>query len=76
MTSDERRQAILTIIGAQLELEAAEQQIKRSYIAYGRLSFPTVAKVLRGQNCKISSLIAVADSLNMDVEITLRKRSA
>lgn len=75
MTADERRQAILALVGAQLADEAAAQAIKRSYIAYGRVSFPTVAKVLQGRNCKVSSLFAVADALECDVEITIRKRS-
>jgi hypothetical protein len=76
VTPDQRRRALLTVLGAKLAIEAADQQIKRSCIGYGRISFPTVAKVLRGDNCKVSSLIEIADSLNMDIEITLRKRSA
>lgn len=76
MTPEERRQAIQAVIGARLALEAANQCIKRTYIGYGRVSFPTVAKVLRGDNCKVSSLIAVADALGCDVEITIHKRTA
>ena len=76
MTAEERRHAIQVAIGARLAIEAAEQSIKRSYIGYGRISFPTVAKVLRGDNCKVSSLIAVADALGCDVEITIHKRTA
>ena len=76
MTPEQRRHAIQVALGAQLELEAAEQCIKRTYIGYGLISPPTVSKVLRGRNCKVSSLVAVADALGCDVEITIRKRTA
>ena len=76
MTAEERRHALMVVLGAQLEMEAAAQQIKRSNIAYGRVSFPTVAKVLKGQNCKVSSLVTIADALDCDVTITLHKRTA
>lgn len=76
MTPEERRQAIQVAIGARLALEAADQCIKRTYIGWGRISAPTVAKVLKGRNCKVSSLIAVADALNCDVEIVIHKRTA
>jgi hypothetical protein len=76
MTPEDRRHAIQVVIGARLALEAADQCIKRTYIGYGRVSPPTVAKVLRGQNCKVSTLFEVADALNCDVEITIHKRTA
>ncbi len=76
MTPEERRHALQVVIVALMALEAAGQSIKRSYSAYGQISFPTVAKVLRGDNCKVSSLIAVADALGCDVEITITKRTA
>lgn len=77
MTPTERRQAIQAIIGARLALEAASQQIKRCNVALGKVSYPTAAKVLTGrEDYKLSSLFLVADSLEMDVEITLHKRSA
>ena len=76
MTADERRRAIQALIGAELAIEAANQQIKKYNIARGRVSSPTVSKVLQGRNCKISSLFEVADSLDCDVEITIHKRTA
>lgn len=76
MTPNERRQAILTLIAAQVTDEAARQLIKRSYIAYGHVSQPAVIKVLKGRNYTIKTLLEIADSLDCDVEIALKKRSA
>lgn len=76
MTADERRQAILALIAAEVVDAAAEQQIKRSYIAQGRVSFPAVVKVLRGRNYTIKTLIEIADSMDCDLEVHIQKRSA
>lgn len=71
-----RRTALLAQIAADLELVRAEEGLKRCYVAYGRLSMPTVLKVLRGGDCKISTLVEIADAMNRDVEIRILKRSA
>lgn len=77
MTSDERREAILTLIAAELELARADQAIKKSWVAHDRVSPPTVAKVFSGRrNYKLFTLIDVADALECDVEITIKRRAS
>lgn len=73
MTTD--RSAVLALIAAKLELARADQAIKKSCVGYGRISAPTVAKVLAGKNHKLSTLIEVADALDCDVEILIHRRA-
>lgn len=72
MTQDE----LLTLIASQLEQRRAECGIKRAYLALGVVSMPTALHVLQGKDHKVSTLVKIADSLECDVEITIRKRSA
>lgn len=77
MTPTERREAILLVIAAELELARADQAIKKSWVAHDRVSPPTVAKVLSGRrNYKLFTLLEVADALACDVEITIKRRAS
>lgn len=68
-------QALLDLIAARLAREAADQGVKRAYIAYGRVSYPSVNNVLHARNHKLSTLIDIADALNCDVDVTITRRA-
>lgn len=74
MTPKERRRIVLELIASRLADEAAQQSIQRSYIAFGRVSQPTVFNVLKAKNYTIGTLVEILDAL--DLEITITKRSA
>lgn len=74
MTSRERRQIVLELIASRLADEAAQQSIQRSYIAFGRVSQPTVMNVLHARNYTVGTLIEITDALGL--EITITKKSA
>lgn len=69
---DDRRQAILELIAAQLEIHRADRALKQCVT---RVSIPTAYRVLHRQDHKISTLIDVADALGCDVQITITKRA-
>ena len=73
MTPDDRAQAVLALIAAQLELSIAQQALKRAAIAKCR---QTARNVLRGRDHRISTLVEVADGAGLDVSIVFTKRSA
>jgi hypothetical protein len=68
----EARQAILALIAARLTLLKADRVLKAC--ASEEISIPTVSRILKGHDHKISTLIALADALECDVEITIQKR--
>lgn len=77
MSPLERQQAALELIAAQLEDARAAQAIKRYMICYNRkLSTATVHHVWRRRDHRISTLLEIADALNCDVEITIRRRAS
>lgn len=73
----DRRQAVLALIAAELELQRAELALKRSTIHLGgRISEGTVRNILRGRDHRVSSLVEIAEELGLEVEIHFRKRTA
>lgn len=75
MTPRDRHQALLTLIAARLTDEAAKQAIKRSYIAHGSVSQPTVLNVLNAKNHTLNTLSDIVDALDCELEITITKRA-
>lgn len=73
MTPTERRQAILALIAAQLEIHKAGRLLKQCAT---QVSVPTVYRVLHAGDHKISTLVDIADALECDVTITITKRPA
>ena len=76
MTPCDRRQAILALIAAQLELHRAAQALKQYQVGVGRVSPSTAHNVLRGKDHRIGTLVDIADSMNCDVTITITRRTA
>jgi len=73
VTPEERQAAILAVIAAELEDAIAGQHLKRSAVVRNA---NTLRNVLKGRDHRISTLVEVADGVNLDVEIVFRKRSA
>lgn len=73
MTPDERRHALQVTIAAQLEIEIADQSLKRSMIIQ---SPSTLRNLLKGRNVTLATLVEVADGVNMDIEIVLHRRAS
>lgn len=76
MTPDERLQAVLTLIAAQLTDLCAEQTIKVYTLSSNRVAPMTVRRILNKKNHTIESLLDVADLANADVEVIIRKRAS
>lgn len=77
MTSDERREAILAVIAAQVTLRMADQALKQYVVAMeGHLSANTVRRIRAGKDCRISTLADLADSMDCDLVIELKPRVA
>lgn len=77
MDAPDRRQLLLTMIAAQLELARAEQCLQKSKIALDKpVSEGTVRNILRARDHRIGSLVDVADAMNLEVEIRFVKKSA
>ena len=75
MTPTERRQAILTLIAGRLEMIRADLMLKQYGVGYGRVSPSTAHNVLKGKDHKISTLVEIADSMDCDVVIEIRRRN-
>lgn len=73
MSPEERAQATLALIAAELELAITEQSLKRAAIARCK---QTARNVLKAKDHRISTLVEVADGANLDVSIVFTKRSA
>lgn len=77
MNSTERRQAILTLIAAQLQVEMADRALKQYVVALdGHLSPNTVRRILEGKDHRISTLADLADSMGCDLVIEIKRRVA
>lgn len=73
MTPLERRHALLVKIAADLTLARADRVLKACVT---HCSVPTAYRVLHAKDHKISTLLDVADALDCDVTIVIRKRPA
>lgn len=67
------RDALLTRISAQLTLAKADKALKA--LASPRVSVNTVSRVLRGFDHRVTTLAAIADALNCDLEIRVTPRN-
>lgn len=74
MTPTDRRRAMLELIASRLVVLKADRVLKAC--ATEDVSIPTVSRVLRGEDHKISTLLAIADALECDVTIVIDKRTA
>lgn len=73
MTPDERRRALLTVIAAKLELEIADQHLKRSAVMRNA---NTLRRILSGRDCRLSRLMEAAEGANCEIEIIIRRKTA
>jgi hypothetical protein len=71
MTADQRHQAILTAIAARLELEIAQQTLKRAAVMQNA---NTLRRLLAGKDCRLSTLLAAADGVNCEVTIVITRK--
>jgi hypothetical protein len=71
MTADQRHQAILTAIAARLELEIAQQTLKRAAVMQNA---NTLRRILAGKDCRLSTLLEAADGVNCEVTIVLTRK--
>jgi hypothetical protein len=71
MTADQRHQAILTAIAARLELEIAQQTLKRAAVMQNA---NTLRRLLAGKDCRLSTLLEAADGVNCEVTIILTRK--
>ena len=68
-----RYHALLSQIAADLTLARADRALKACVT---EVSVPTAYRVLHGHDHKISTLVDVADALDCEVIIVIRKRPA
>lgn len=76
MTPTERQQALLTVIAAKLEVARAESCLRQTQIAQqGHLSKRTVWAIFHAHDHYVSTLNELADAMNYELVIELRKRA-
>ncbi len=68
-----KARAQIALIAAALASQKADRVLKQ---CCGALSAPTVLRVLRGHDHRVSTLLEIADALDCDVQITIVKRPA
>jgi len=73
MTPTERREAIIERIRLELARAKADRPLKA--LANG-VAVSTVCRILRRGDCRVSTLIDLADGLGCDVQVTITKRPA
>jgi hypothetical protein len=71
MTADQRHQAILTAIAARLELEIAQQTLKRAAVMQNA---NTLRRILAGKDCRLSTLLEAAEGVNCEVTIVITRK--
>lgn len=77
MTSDERAEerldALLAKIAAQLEMAIADQALKRYTLMNDRVAPDSVRRVLKGKNHTIETLVDVCDLVGCELSITIKR---
>jgi hypothetical protein len=73
--TDQRRQAILALIAAQVQLQMTDHALKQYVLAMdAQLAEGTIRRILQGKDHHVSKLAALAESMDCDLVIELRPR--
>lgn len=72
---DPQPESLLTRLAARVNSILAARRWKKSSFAHGRMSQNTVLNILHGKNCRVSTLVELADALDCDLVIDIQPRS-